>query len=214
MQRMLDIGSYRSAWFMMHRIRYALRDPAFADKLRGNGGTAEVDETHVGRKPRPKAGEPKAKRGRGTKTVHVVALVERGGRARSKMIGGADSKTLKVTIRDKVYPLSRIATDEWAAYHGIGDEFVGGHITVNHGAGEYLHGDAHTNTAEGYFAILKRGIMGIYHHVGTQYLDQYLAEFHFRYNHCSVTDGNRTLIGIQKIEGHRLMLRRPASLRN
>jgi transposase-like protein len=207
-QRMLDIGSYRSAWFMMHRIRYALRDPVFADKLGGDGGTVEVDETYVGGKPRPKAGEPKAKRGRGTKKVPVVALVERGGRARSKMIGGADSKTLKTAIRENVDYATRIVTDEWSAYRGIGAEFGGGHETVNHGSGEYARGDAHTNTAEGYFAILKRGLMGVYHHVGTQYLDQYLAEFDFRYSHRSATDGMRTVAGIQKIEGKRLMLRR------
>jgi hypothetical protein len=104
----------------------------------------------------------------------------------------------------------RLATDEWAAYRGIGNEFVGGHVTVNHSSGEYARGDAHTNTAEGYFAILKRGLMGVYHHVGTQYLDQYLAEFDFRYSNRSVSDGARTLGRIRKAEGKRLMLRRPA----
>jgi hypothetical protein len=208
-QRQLDIGSYRSAWFMMHRIRYALRDPVFADALGGSGQTVEVDETYVGGKPRPKSGEPKSKRGRGTKKVPVVSLVERGGRARSKMITGADSKTRKTAIRDNVHPLSRIATDEWAAYRGIGSEFFGGHVTVNHGSGEYARGDAHTNTAEGYFSILKLGLMGVYHHVGTQYLDQYLAEFDFRYSNRSVTDGARTVVGIRKVEGKRLMLRSP-----
>jgi hypothetical protein len=208
-QRQLDIGSYRSAWFMMHRIRYALRDPMFADKLGGNGGTVEVDETYVGGKPRPQSGGEKPKRGRGTKKIPVVSLVERGGRARSKMITGADSKTLKTAIRQNVDRSSRIMTDDWASYRGIGTEFTGGHQTVNHSAGEYARGDAHTNTAEGYFAILKRGIMGIYHHVGTQYLDQYLAEFDFRYSNRSVTDGARTVAGLRKVEGKRLMLRRP-----
>jgi hypothetical protein len=99
-QRMLDIGSYRSAWFMMHRIRYALRDPMFADKLGGNGGTVEVDETYVGGKPRPQSGEPKSKRGRGTKKVPVVALVERGGRVRSKMITSARGK-IQILLRGR-----------------------------------------------------------------------------------------------------------------
>jgi hypothetical protein len=192
---------------MMHRIRYALRDPVFADALGGSGQTVEVDETYVGGRPWPKAGVPKPKRGRGTKKTPVVAVVERGGRARSKAIGAADSKTLKAAIRENVNRSARIVTDEWTAYQGIGAEFDGGHETVNHGAKEYARGDVHVNTAEGYFAILKRGIMGIYHHVGTQYLDQYLAEFDFRYSHRSVTDGARTLVGIRKIEGKRLMLR-------
>ena len=86
---------------MMHRIRYALRDPVFADKLGGDGGTVEVDETYVGGKPRPGAGET-PKRGRGTKKTPVVSLVERGGRARSKMITGADSRVLKAAIRENV----------------------------------------------------------------------------------------------------------------
>ena len=102
-------------------------------------------------------------------------------------------------------------TDDWVAYRGIGAEFQGGHETVNHSAGEYARGDAYTNTAEGYFSILKRGIMGIYHHVGTQYLDQYLAEFDFRYSSRSVTDGTRTIAGLRKVDGKRLMLRHPAS---
>lgn len=208
-QRQLDIGSYRSAWFMMHRIRYALRDPIFADKLGGEGGTVEVDETYVGGKPRPKSGEEKPKRGRGTKKIPVVSLVERGGRARSKLITGADAKTLKAAIRESVDQSARIMTDEWSSYRGIGTEFAGGHETVNHSAGEYARGDAHVNSAEGYFALLKRGLMGVYHHVGTQYLDQYLGEFDFRYSNRSITDGRRTVVGLQKTEGKRLMLRRP-----
>jgi transposase-like protein len=212
-QRQLDIGSYRSAWFMMHRIRYALRDPVFADKLGGAGGVVEVDETYVGGKPRPEAGAEKLKRGRGTKKTPVVTLVERGGRARSKMITGADAKTLKAAIRATVDPSARIMTDEWPSYRGIGAEFAGGHDTVNHSAGEYARGDAHVNSAEGYFALLKRGIVGIYHHVGTQYLDQYLAEFDFRYSERSATDGARLIAGIRKIDGKRLMLRRSGSER-
>ncbi len=207
-QRQLDIGSYRSAWFMMHRIRYALRDPVFADKLGGDGGVVEVDETYVGGKPRPEAGAEKPKRGRGTKKTPVVTLVERGGRARSKMITGADAKTLKTAIRDSVDRSARIMTDEWPSYRGLDAEFAG-HETVNHSAGEYARGDAHVNSAEGYFALLKRGIMGIYHHIGTQYLDQYLAEFDFRYSYRSTTDGARTVAGLRKVDGKRLMLRRP-----
>jgi hypothetical protein len=101
-------------------------------------------------------------------------------------------------------------TDEWSAYTGIGKEFEGGHQTVNHGAGEYARKDGtHTNTVESYFPILKRGIYGVYHHIGTHYLDQYLAEFSFRYSTRKASDGQRTRDGIAKIEGKRLMLQKP-----
>jgi hypothetical protein len=133
-QRMLELGSYRSAWFLMRRIRYALRDPAFSGKLGGDGGAVEVDETYVGGKPRP--GSPKkGKTGRGTSKTPVVALVERGGGARAMTVKRVNAATLKPAIREHVGRSATIMTDEWSAYKGIGEEFRGGHITVNHGAG-------------------------------------------------------------------------------
>jgi transposase-like protein len=189
MQRQLEIGSYRTAWFLCHRIREAKKREPLAGLLRG---TVEVDETYVGGKPRRNAGEPRPKRGRGTKKTPVVALVERGGRVRARKIDRVDAATLKSAIRENVDRKSRIMTDEWTAYRGIGSEFEGGHETVNHGAYEYARDDAHVNTAESYFALLKRGVMGSFHHISKQHLDRYCDEFSFRWDLRSVSDSART----------------------
>lgn len=212
--RMLDIGSYRSAWFMMHRIRYALRDPIFADKLGEGGGTVEADETYVGGKPRKRhrgARRPwppqKLETGRGTKKTPVVSLVERGGRVRSRAVANVTSKTLKNVLDEHLHPSANLITDEWQAYKKPGMSFAS-HQTVNHGKREYVRGETHTNTIEGYFSLFKRGLNGTFHHVGHHYLDQYLAEFDFRYSHREISDGARTICGLKKIEGKRLILRR------
>jgi transposase-like protein len=202
-QRMLDIGSYRSAWFMMHRIRYALREPAFADKLGGGGGTVEADETYVGGKVK---GMGRAYKGNKTP---VVALVERGGRVRSRAVKNVTSKTLKGVLDEHLDPSAHLMTDEFSAYRKPGRSFAS-HQAVNHSAGEYVRGEAHTNTVEGYFSLFKRGLNGTFHQIGHHYLDQYLAEFDFRYNHRGVSDGERTVAGLKKVSGKRLMLRRPA----
>jgi transposase-like protein len=206
LQRELDIGSYRTAWFMAHRIREAMKREPLAGLLRG---TVEVDETYVGGKPRPEAGAPKAKRGRGTKKIPVVALVERNGRVRAHKIERVDGVTLKGAIRANVDRKARIMTDEWAAYSGIGPEFAGGHQTVNHGSGEYARGDVFTNTAESYFALLKRGVIGSFHHVSKEHLDCYCDEFSFRWNHRSATDSDRTAIALRQSRGKRLTYKTP-----
>ena len=185
LQRELEFGSYRTAWHMAMRIRHAMSKEPLSSLLKG---TIEVDETYVGGKPRPEAGAPKAKRGRGTKKTPVVALVERDGRVRARKIDRVDSATLKAAIRENVDRSSRIMTDEWAAYRGIGAEFEGGHETVNHGAGEYARDNANVNTAESYFALLKRGVIGSFHHVSKQHLDRYCDEFSFRWDHRSITE--------------------------
>ena len=205
--RMLGLGSYRTAWFMMHRIRFALRDPIFADKLGAGGGTVEADETYVGGKPRAYA--PKGKRGRGTKKTAVVALVERGGNVRSQSVANVTGKTLKKVLAEHVDPSANLMTDEFASYTGPGAAFAS-HQTVRHNTKEYVRGDAHTNTVEGYFSLFKRGVDGTFHHISKQHIDQYLAEFDFRYNHRDVNDGERTVAGLRKVEGKRLMLRRPS----
>ena len=168
-----------------------------------------VDETYVGGKPRPEAGAPKAKRGRGTKKIPVVALVERNGRVRAHKIERVDGVTLKGAIRANVDRKARIMTDEWAAYSGIGPEFAGGHQTVNHGSGEYARGDVFTNTAESYFALLKRGVIGSFHHVSKEHLDCYCDEFSFRWNHRSATDSDRTAIALRQSRGKRLTYKTP-----
>jgi transposase-like protein len=208
MQRQLGIGSYRTAWFLCHRIREAKKREPVAGLL---SGTVEVDETYVGGKPRKEAGAPEAKRGRGTKKVPVVALVERGGRVRARKVDRVDGATLKGAIRENVDRKARIMTDEWAAYRGIGDEFAGGHEVVTHSAGEYARGDATTNTVESYFALLKRGVMGSFHHVSKQHLDRYCDEFSFRWDYRSLTDTDRTAIAIRQTTGKRLLYRDSSS---
>jgi len=152
----------KSAWFLSHRIREAMTEKSDKNLLIG---TVEVDETYVGGKPRKEnAGNPnkkKHKRGRGTDKAPVMALVERNGKAYSKPIKNVDGKTLKGNIKRMVNKDSTIMTDEWKSYKGIGKEFTGGHWTVNHGQGEFSRGFVYTNTAESYFALLKRGVMGI-----------------------------------------------------
>ena len=204
MKRMLDIGSYRTAWSMMHRIRYALRDPIFTDKLGNKGGTVEADETYVGGKIR---GMGRAYKGNKTP---VVALVERGGRVRSRTVKKVTGETLKKVLSEHIDPSANLMTDEHPGYKKPGKQFAS-HQSVNHGAGEYVRGDAYTNTVEGYFSLLKRGVVGTFHHVSEQHLDLYLSEFDFRYTHRDATDGARTVAGLKKIEGKRLMLRRPKS---
>ncbi len=205
MQRMLDIGSYRTAWFMMHRIRYALREPIFVDMLGKDGGTVEADETYIGGKPRKSTGSHK--RGRGTKKKPVVALVERGGRVRSRSVKKVTGKNLRQVLDEHLDPSAHLITDELQAYSAAGRRYAS-HRTINHGSGEYVRDGVHTNTVEGFFSLLKRGIVGTFHHI--EYIDQYLAEFDFRYSYRNVTDGERTVAGLKKISGKRLMLHRSA----
>jgi hypothetical protein len=129
-------------------------------------GQVEVDEANVGGKPRPGNNELR-KTGRGTNKTPVVALVERGGSVRAFPIERVNAQTLKQSVRQNVDRAAMILTDEWAAYQGLGQEFKGGHFTVNHGQGEYWRGGAGTNIVESYFALLKRGVYGSFHHIYT-----------------------------------------------
>jgi transposase-like protein len=196
--------SYKSALFMLHRIRFAMADSVVGPL----GGEVEVDETYVGGKPRYKG---VSKRGRGTKKQCVLAMVERGGRVKTRPIANVTGKTLKAAIREDVHPDSRIITDENSAYTGIGAEFAGGHHTVCHSAREYVRGDIHSNTIEGFFSIVKRGINGIYHAVSKEHLHRYMAEFEFRYNNRELEDGERTAAAIKAAEGKRLMYKTPVA---
>lgn len=201
LQRQLGLGSYKSAWFMCHRIRHAMQSGPLADLLRGK---VEVDETYVGgRKPRPGTGEHK--RGRGTTKTPVVALVERKGNVRTRVVADVTAKTLKTAIRENVDRQASIFTDEWPAYRGIGNEFGGGHAVVNHGTGEYSKDGVNTNTAESFFALLKRGVYGTFHHVSKMHLHRYCDEFEFRWNHRGVMDGERMESALKASAGKRLM---------
>jgi transposase-like protein len=199
LHRMLGV-SYKTAWFMFHRIREAMRDPAFVSRL---SGTVEADESYIGGKRK----ERSEGRGRGAKhKTPVMTLVERDGRVRSFRVANVTARELGGVIREHVDPRSRVVTDEWLAYRDVGKDFAA-HDTVTHGYGEYVRGDAHTNTVEGYFANLKRGVNGIYHHVSRAHLDRYLAEFDFRYNARHTTDSERTVAALRQTEGKRLMYR-------
>jgi transposase-like protein len=198
LQRNLGLASYQSAWHMAHRIRHAMTNPDASFLT----GAVEVDEAYVGGKPRPEHSAPKARRDRGTKKTPVVAQVERKGGVRARVIEHVDA--LKGAIREHVNKKATIYTDEWASYMGIASEFEGDHKTANHGQGEYVSGDASTNTAESYFALLKFGVYGVFHHVSKQHLQRYRDEFCFRWDRRSLEDGERTIDVIRGADGKRL----------
>ena len=160
LQRNLGLHSYRSAWHLTHRIRLAMKEDPLASLLKG---VIEADETYIGGKPR--ANGKKHKRGRGTKKTPVMAVVERQGNINSKPVQDVTGNTLKAVLKKVVDKESVIMTDEWKSYSGVEKDFMGGHEVVNHGKGEYVRGNVHTNTAESYFALLKRGIHGTFHHI-------------------------------------------------
>jgi transposase-like protein len=187
LHRMLGV-TYKSAWFMAHRIRYAMEQPPFARPL---VGTVEADETYVGGKVRrdnhlrfgpldPTKPNPRKQTGRGANKTPVMTLVERGGEARSFRMASVTAESLGGAIRRHVAREAHLRTDAFSSYKRVGKEYAS-HLTVDHNF-EYVRGDAHTNTAENYFSILKRGINGTYHHVSQQHLKRYLGEFDFRYN--------------------------------
>jgi transposase-like protein len=181
-QRMLGM-TYRSAWFMAMRLRHAMAE----DGTFMLSGTVEVDETYVGGKRR--AGNRKDGRtlltGRpgpnDQKKVAVVALVERKGRAIAFPVERVDGRTLQTEIRARVRKSSHMMSDQLHAYDGLSMGFVG-HDTVKHSAGEYVRENVHTNTVEGFFSLLKRGIVGTFHHVSKGHLHRYCDEFAFRYS--------------------------------
>ena len=199
LQRILGLGSYRTALFMTHRIRHALKEPAFKDKLKG---TVEADETYVGGKTRGHG-----RHFMGNK-VPVVSLIERGGRVRSQVMKRVTGKNLKEVLKANVTPASTIMTDELPAYRRATKDFAS-HQVVNHSAREYVRGLAHTNGAEGFFSLLKRGVVGTFHHISEQHLPLYLAEFDHRHNTRFLTDGERTVIGLKKANGKRLTYKQP-----
>lgn len=194
LQRTLGIA-YRSAWFMAHRIRYAMAHESFDKPLEG---TVEADETYVG-------GKAHGKRGRGAANkTPVVSLVERGGNVRSRVVTNVTGKNLKEVLQVNVSPDATLMTDSYQVYTEPGKMFAA-HEIVDHGKGEYVRGDAHTNTVEGFYSQLKRSLDGTHHHVSAKHLHRYVSEFDFRYNAREITDGERTVLAIQKTEGRRLV---------
>jgi transposase-like protein len=204
--------TYRSAWFMSHRIREAMRAGGLAP-LGGTGKAVEVDETFIGRLE----GVPK-QRERGGTTSHkntVLTLVERGGSARSFHVEGTTVADIAPIVRANVSRMSRLNTDEAKHYHEVGGEFVS-HDAVNHGEKEYVRYEEGrligTNTVEGFYSIFKRGMKGVYQHCAEKHLNRYLAEFDFRYSNrvkLGVDDKERACRAIKGAEGKRLTYRQP-----
>ena len=185
LMRMLGV-SYKTAWFMSHRIRESMR-PATLPPMGGSGKTIEADDTFIGRQE----GMPKAKRGGWHKNT-VLTLVERGGAARSFHIDGFAARDIMPTVLMNVRRESRVNTDEAKAFYDVGKEFEG-HDRVNHALEEYARREGErlvsTNTVEGFFSIFKRGMKGVYQHCSEKHLHRYLSEFDFRYS-------NRVKLGV------------------
>lgn len=185
LQRDLGLGSYKSAWHLAHRIRLAMTQEPLLSLL----GTVEVDETFVG--------------GKGSPKTSVVAMIERGGRAKSKKVPDRKGKTLLPEMQQAIEPDATIMTDEHGGYVRVYEHFYQ-HETVNHLAKEYARGEVHINTCESYFALLKRGVHGTFHHISEKHTDRYCEEFSFRWNHRKTTDGERMLAAVCNFPGRRL----------
>jgi transposase-like protein len=208
LQRELGLGSYRSAWFMLHRVRHAFSDLSPA-KL---SGTIEVDETYVGGKPRYR--HPSNPRGTANKAP-VMVLVERDGNARSKPVEFVDTPTLHNEVIKNVEQQSTIMTDEMASYRNLGPHFAGGHHFVTHRQRQYARTNesglrVSTNTAESFFALVKRGHYGVYHKMSKKHLHRYCDEFAHRWNWRKQTDSARTEAAIKAASGKRLMYETPS----
>lgn len=198
----------KTAWFMSHRIREAMRNDTLAG-FGSDGGVVEVDETFIGidRTKKPKG----VKKGRGYHHKHkVLTLVDRTtGRAKSMVVDDLKAKTLTPILRENIAKDAVIYTDEAGQYKYLGKDFAG-HDFVRHGMGEYGRGEVHTNTIEGYFSVFKRGMKGVYQHCSKRHLHRYAAEFEFRYNNRAANgpdDRVRADIALQGVVGKRVLYR-------
>lgn len=205
--RMLGLP-YKTAWFLCHRIRESLRETK-PEPMGGQNKVVEADETYVGGKDKNRSEYRKQK---AAPKEAVFSLVERGARVRSMHLPKVTAKNVREALVTQIDRKSYLMTDESKVYIKVGDEYAG-HGTVNHSIDEYVRhgGFMHTNTIEGYFSILKRGIIGTYHHVSQQHLKRYLAEFDYRYNErkaLGVSDAERMEKSVQGIVGKRLTYRR------
>ncbi len=211
LHRLLGI-TLRSAWFLSHRIREAMKDGSLPP-LGGPGGVVEADETYHGRKEKPvtarTSGKAFIKGGKAASKRAVVSLVERGGDARSFHVQRADKATVMAIVRDNVARGSQLHTDESRLYAGA-QAHVAAHHTVRHSAREFARGNVHSNSAEGYFSIFKRGMVGTYQHCGERHLHRYLSEFDFRYSNREargIDDQARAVKALRGVVGKRLTYR-------
>jgi transposase-like protein len=202
MHRTLGI-SYKTAWFLCHRIREAMRDTS-GDKLGGSGKIVEADETYVGGKPRKGTDGQKTKKDRKTP---VAVLVERGGRVKAKVVSHPLDGALIRNIVENVVPGTEMHTDEHKSYRRIAKHVGGLHFSVNHSQGEYANDGIHNNTAESWNALLKRSIVGSFHHVSREHLSRYCDEVSFRWDRRSMDDSERTVAAVKGGEGKRLTYR-------
>ncbi len=192
-----DIGvTQKTAWFMLQRIRFMVRTDNFRKPLENE---VEVDETYIGGKNKNRHADKKVpmSQGRSVKDkTPVFGLVERNGIVVAMKVDNTSGKNLKPIIMKHVSKAASLFTDEWRAYKGLDKDF--NHSVVRHGEGEYVVGNAHTNTIEGFWSLLKRGIVGIYHSVSAKHLDLYLDEFEFRYNTREIACADRFCLSLTK----------------
>jgi transposase-like protein len=198
--------TYKTAWFMTHRIRLAMAPAADAGPLGGAGKTVEADETYLAKSPKTRkpAGLPLNAK----PATQVFALIERGGNVRSMYL---DDKNIRGAVAKHLHDDSRLVTDGASVYKTVMPS-PSQHESVDHSKFEWTRGDVHTNTLEGFFSIFKRGLVGTYQHMDKKHLNRYLAEFDFRMNNrakLGVNDTQRAAIALKGIEGKRLTYRRP-----
>lgn len=214
LMRNLELKSYRSAWFMAHRIRWALTQEPIAERL---SGIVEADETYIGGKLRVgsqavKPGERPKDRPAGTANkAAVLSVLKRGGSVRSFHVERVTAKNLRPIVKEMIAEDAHVMTDTSTVLESAVGKRQ--HSQVNHSIGEYSRREngtcITTNSVEGYFAILKRGNYGVYHHWSRKYLGQYLREFDWRYNVRRLPDMERAIIALKMTGGKRLMLKAP-----